>query len=58
MVLEELDKEVLCDVGVYSSGKVYLTKCSVNQEEVFDDNTDDNYYHYGVRVPPIAEYLV
>lgn len=44
--LPPLDKEVACDVEVYSIGKIYLTKCSVDGEEVLDESQEDGYYHY------------
>ena len=47
--LAQLDKEVSCDVRINYEGSVYLTKCSVNEEEVADENTKDNYYHYGTK---------
>ena len=47
--LPQLDKEVSCNVRINYDGSVYLTKCSVNEEEVTDENTKDNYYHYGTK---------
>ena len=49
LTLPPLDKEVSCDVRINYEGSVYLTKCSVNEEEVTDENTKDNYYHYGTK---------
>ena len=46
LTLPPLDKEVSCDVETYSDGKIFLTKCSVDSEEVLDENQDDGYYHY------------
>ena len=43
------DKEVSCDVSINYDGTVYLTKCLVDEDEVIDENTKDNYYHYGSR---------
>ena len=53
-----LDKEVSCSVETYSDGKVYLTKCSINNEEVLDSSSDDGYYQYGKKYPIATEYLV
>ena len=47
--LPQLDKEVSCNVRINYDGSVYLTKCSVNEEEILDENTKDNYYHYGTK---------
>ena len=58
LTLSPLDKEVGCDVEIYSDGKIFLTKCSVNSEEVLDENQDDGYYHYGKQRPIAAQYLV
>ena len=49
LTLPPLDKEVSCDVKINYEGSVYLTKCSVNEEEILDENTKDNYYHYGTK---------
>ena len=49
LTLPPLDKEVSCDVKINYEGSVYLTKCSVNEDEIVDENTKDNYYHYGTK---------
>ena len=49
LTLPPLDKEVRCDVKINYEGSVYLTKCSVNEDEIVDENTKDNYYHYGTK---------
>ena len=49
LTLPQLDKEVSCNVRINYDGSVYLTKCSVNEEEILDENTKDNYYHYGTK---------
>lgn len=56
--LPPLDKEVSCDVETYSDGKIYLTKCFIDGDEVLDDTQEDGYYHYGIRKPFATEYLV
>ena len=53
--LAPLDKEVSCDVDIYSDGKLYLTKCSVNGQEVLDETKKDNYYHYGKKQYKIGD---
>lgn len=49
--LDYIDKTVKCDVSINYDGKVYLTACNLDGEEVKDLNTDDGYYHYGNFVP-------
>lgn len=56
--LPNLDKEVSCDVETYNDGKVYLTKCSIDNEEVLDENNEDGYYHYGKIKPIATQYLI
>ena len=48
LVLEELDKEVNCDVQINYGGKVYLTNCTIDNEEVKNDNNE--IYVYGKYV--------
>lgn len=49
LVVEELDKEVSCDVTINYGGKVYMTNCKVNNEIVLD--IENNIYNYGKYVP-------
>ncbi len=57
LALKELDKEVACDVDVNIDGTVYLTNCSVNDEYVMDDTSDDGYYQYG-EILTAVKYLL
>ena len=45
--INRLGKNVLCDVILKGDRKVYLTKCSVNNIKVRDENSSDGWYHYG-----------
>ena len=57
LTLPSLDKEVSCNVKINFDGTIYLTQCSVNNEEVLDDSTTDNYYHYGSKEYEIGDVI-
>ena len=46
--IEYTGDEVKCNImQIKENGKVYLSKCTVNNIEVRDKKTDDGWYHYG-----------
>ena len=47
LTIDYSGKNTNCDITINPDGTVYLTKCSVNNNDVVDENSDDNYYHYG-----------
>lgn len=51
------DKEVSCDVSINYDGTVYLNNCRVDNEEVLDENTKDNYYHYGFKEYEVGDLI-
>ena len=42
---------------VNSDGSVYLSKCTVDGEQILDESTDDGYYHYGAIVYRLGEQI-
>ena len=50
LTIDYTGKKIKCDSTINPDGTVYLTKCSVNNNEVLDETSDDNYYHYGKLV--------
>lgn len=48
--IEYTGERVACEIqNLNVDGTIYLSKCKVGKNYVFDKTTDDGYYHYGKR---------